>query len=446
MLAARAPRRWATVEALDRTGLWGRLFPEWGAVREPAAPATSCTSGRVDRHLVENRFAGQSAFTHSRVTPRSAGAPAHSCTDIGKGRGGDHSVHRRGSRHPDRHPAWHVGRPTSRCCPRSCAYHLLLPENRDPGEICRTRRPLKRWSTRLTAIRSCWSCCRCSPRPTRWPPVQVLWGRLEGLPDRGPGAAGCRLVMAGEPLPHPESDRAAVSGFWPPTAGVHVDLTPVDAHVYKRHDDRPRPSRTAIPRRRACSRLNSLAGAFRIGQQPRRVVAINTFVVSPHFGHAARRRVAAPAVHPRARRRNSTSSDPSNGRDLEAGRNEHRKGPARSSPRCPSTRRPPPPRILWFEGTSPGGVRSLQIRSTDRTGLLARLSAVIERDGPRHRLGQGHHAGIVGRRRVRPRRACVHYRRLAPLTTRLPVEELEPADVRGAARARRPKPVCPEAS
>ena len=33
MLAA-GPAAVATIEALDRTGLWGRLFPEWGAVRD----------------------------------------------------------------------------------------------------------------------------------------------------------------------------------------------------------------------------------------------------------------------------------------------------------------------------------------------------------------------------------------------------------------------------
>ena len=39
-----------------------------------------------------------------------------------------------------------------------------------------------------------------------------------------------------------------------------------------------------------------------------------------------------------------------------------------------------PPRILWSEGAEPGEL-VVQIRSTDRTGLLARLTAVFERDG-----------------------------------------------------------------
>ncbi|MGH2805077.1 MAG: [protein-PII] uridylyltransferase, partial [Thermoleophilaceae bacterium] len=41
-----------TVEALDNTGLWARLFPEWGAVRDlpPREPVHAWT---VDRHLVQ---------------------------------------------------------------------------------------------------------------------------------------------------------------------------------------------------------------------------------------------------------------------------------------------------------------------------------------------------------------------------------------------------------
>ena len=46
----------------------------------------------------------------------------------------------------------------------------------------------------------------------------------------------------------------------------------------------------------------------------------------------------------------------------------------------PINRAPAPPRILWFDGTAPGEF-VVQIRSTDRAGLLARLTAVIERDG-----------------------------------------------------------------
>ena len=39
-----------------------------------------------------------------------------------------------------------------------------------------------------------------------------------------------------------------------------------------------------------------------------------------------------------------------------------------------------PPRILWSDGAEPGEL-VVQIRATDRAGLLARLTAVFERDG-----------------------------------------------------------------
>ena len=40
------------IESLDRTGLWGRLFPEWGAVRD-LPPRDRAHVWTVDRHLVE---------------------------------------------------------------------------------------------------------------------------------------------------------------------------------------------------------------------------------------------------------------------------------------------------------------------------------------------------------------------------------------------------------
>jgi len=39
-----------------------------------------------------------------------------------------------------------------------------------------------------------------------------------------------------------------------------------------------------------------------------------------------------------------------------------------------------PPRVLWSDGASPGEL-VVQIRTNDRAGLLARLTAVFERDG-----------------------------------------------------------------
>ncbi|HWD03409.1 MAG TPA: [protein-PII] uridylyltransferase [Amycolatopsis sp.] len=76
------------VEALDRTGLWARLFPEWGAVRDltPRSPVHQWT---VDRHLVQACVeAAKLTTTVSRPDLLLIGALLH---DIGKGRDADHS-------------------------------------------------------------------------------------------------------------------------------------------------------------------------------------------------------------------------------------------------------------------------------------------------------------------------------------------------------------------
>ncbi|WP_431879090.1 [protein-PII] uridylyltransferase [Amycolatopsis sacchari] len=76
------------VEALDRTGLWARLFPEWGAVRDlpPREPVHAWT---VDRHLVQTCVeAAKLTTTVSRPDLLLLGALLH---DIGKGREADHS-------------------------------------------------------------------------------------------------------------------------------------------------------------------------------------------------------------------------------------------------------------------------------------------------------------------------------------------------------------------
>src|SRR5918998_640512 len=77
------------IEAMDRTGLWGRLFPEWGAVRD-LPPRDRVHVWTVDRHLVETAAqAARLTTTVARPDLLLLGALLH---DLGKGRGGDHSI------------------------------------------------------------------------------------------------------------------------------------------------------------------------------------------------------------------------------------------------------------------------------------------------------------------------------------------------------------------
>ncbi|HET6502667.1 MAG TPA: [protein-PII] uridylyltransferase [Amycolatopsis sp.] len=76
------------VEAFDRTGLWARLFPQWGAVRDlpPRSPVHAWT---VDRHLVQTCVAAAKLTT--RVARPDLLLLAALLHDIGKGREADHS-------------------------------------------------------------------------------------------------------------------------------------------------------------------------------------------------------------------------------------------------------------------------------------------------------------------------------------------------------------------
>ncbi|GAB18070.1 PII uridylyltransferase [Gordonia effusa NBRC 100432] len=77
------------IEALDRTGLWGRLLPEWGAVRD-LPPRDAIHTWTVDRHLVETvAYAATMTTRVSRPDLLLLGALIH---DLGKGREADHSV------------------------------------------------------------------------------------------------------------------------------------------------------------------------------------------------------------------------------------------------------------------------------------------------------------------------------------------------------------------
>ncbi|MEW5809067.1 MAG: [protein-PII] uridylyltransferase [Actinomycetota bacterium] len=367
MLAA-GPSTVATIEALDRTGLWGRLFPEWGAVRD-LPPRDVVHIWTVDRHLVET-VSRASALTTRVARPDLLvlGALIH---DIGKGRGGDHSVigselaHQIGTRLG----LWPSDITILAAVVR---HHLLLPHTA-------TRRDLQDPAT-ISAV------------------VDAMGGDLVVLEllhalaeadslATGPGVWGdwkasligdlvrrCRLVMSGEPLPQPDPiDPRFLAMAGEP--GVHVELAPGDSpHIFT--------VTMIVPDRRGL--LSKAAGVLALNSLRVHSAsvnghdgsAINTFVVSPHFG--------SPPAAELLRQQLILALDG----DLDVVASLEKKGADAGSPvragevraAVPIHAPAAPPRVLWHDGDEAG--RSvLEIRTTDRTGLLTELTAVFERNG-----------------------------------------------------------------
>jgi [protein-PII] uridylyltransferase len=106
--------------------------------------------------------------------------------------------------------------------------------------------------------------------------------------------------------------------------------------------------------------------------------AINSFVVSPHFG--------SPPAAELLRQQLILALEGEldvlaslDKRDRDAA--QHGTTRAGEVPNAvPINHATAPPRILWSDGAEPGEL-VVQIRTTDRAGLLARLTAVFERDG-----------------------------------------------------------------
>ncbi|MHC9297329.1 [protein-PII] uridylyltransferase [Mycobacterium sp. LTG2003] len=370
VLLAAGPAAVATIEALDRTGLWGRLFPEWGAVRD-LPPRDVVHIWTVDRHLVET-VSRASAFT-TRVSRPDLLLLGALCHDIGKGRGGDHSVigAELATQIGTRLGLW----PSDiDVLSKMVRYHLLLPETA-------TRRDLQDPKTIDGVVEALGG-------------DMVLLELLDVLAEAdslatGPGVWGdwkasligdlvrrCRLVMAGEPLPQPDPvdprflELAA-------QVGVHVELTQGDGpHIYNVTMIAP-DRRGLLSKAAGVLALNSLR-VHSASVNSHEGSAINTYVVSPHFG--------APPAAELLRQQFILALDGE--LDVIASL-EKRERDAAQYPTTrageilaavPANHVPARPRILWSEGSVPGEL-IVQIRTIDRAGLLARLTAVFERDG-----------------------------------------------------------------
>ncbi|MGQ4597492.1 [protein-PII] uridylyltransferase [Nocardia sp. R6R-6] len=349
----------AAVEALDRTGLWGRLLPEWGAVRD-LPPRDVLHTWTVDRHLVETvAYAGAISTRVARPDLLALAALLH---DIGKGRSGDHSV-------VGAELATHIGRrlglwPSDvRTLSAVVRHHLLLPDTA-------TRRDLSDPETVRSVVQA------LDGDPQLLELLHTL-AEADSLAT-GPGVWGdwkasligelvrrCRLVMAGDQLPTPEPiapeliEKARAGG-------VHVELEPGDSKfTYTITVIAPDGS----------GLLSDAAGVLALHSL--RVLsaalggegdcAVDTFVVSPKFGDPP-----DPGLL-RQELIRATAGD----LDVSAALTEHEReasGVGRS--RYAQAQ----PRVIWSDTSVPGQV-ILELRAEDRIGLLSRLAAELARCG-----------------------------------------------------------------
>ena len=195
VLLSAGPTSVATIEALDRTGLWGRLFPEWGAVRD-LPPRDIVHIWTVDRHLTET-VSQASAFTTrvSRPDLLVLGALLH---DIGKGRGGDHSVigAELATQIGTRLGLWPSDVEILSAIVR---HHLLLPSTatrrdlQDPKTIAMVVDALDGDPLLLELLHALAEADSLATGPG-------VWGDWKAMLI-GDLVRRCRMVMAGEPLP-----------------------------------------------------------------------------------------------------------------------------------------------------------------------------------------------------------------------------------------------------
>ena len=369
VLLTAGPTTVTTIEALDRTGLWGRLFPEWGVVRDlpPRDPVHTWT---VDRHLVET-VSRASAFTTrvSRPDLLMLGALLH---DIGKGRAGDHSVigAELATRIGERLGLW----PSDvRLLSAMVRHHLLLP-------TVATRRDLKDPETISAVVDAVGG-------------DSMLLELLHVLAEAdslatGPGVWGdwkaaligdlvrrCRAMMAGDPEPQPEPIPAEHLSLARDGA-VHVAMAPgVSPHTYAVTMIAP-DRRGLLSKAAGVLALNALS-VHSASVNSAEGCAINTFVVSPHFGSPP----AAELLRQQFIVALDGDADPVSAlqkRDRDAAHHgtERAGDPKTAVPAAT----PAPPRVIWHD-PDPAGRQLVEVRATDRAGLLAVLTAVFERAG-----------------------------------------------------------------
>ncbi|MEB3032660.1 [protein-PII] uridylyltransferase [[Mycobacterium] nativiensis] len=366
VLLCAGPAMVTTIEALDRSGLWGRLFPEWAMIRDlpPRDPVHIWT---VDRHLIETAARAE-AFTTQVARPDLL-VLAALLHDIGKGSGGDHSLI----------GAQLVARIGTRLGLWPCdtamlsalvTHHLLLSkvvtrhDLNDPDVIAGVAAALGGDVVLLEVLHALTEVDALATGPEAWNGWKA--SLVADLVRR------CRLVMAGEPLPQAD-----------PIDARYVTLAKArEVHVELHRDAGGRSYRVVMIAPEQRGLLSKAAGVLALNSlrvhaatvDSRHGAAIAEFVVSPHFGSAPAAQLVCEQfslaladgidIHTGLRRRQDQRRRISSG-EVPAG--------------VPVSGPTAPPRILWVEGTP--GRPIIEVRAADSPGLLARLAAALERAG-----------------------------------------------------------------
>jgi [protein-PII] uridylyltransferase len=366
VLLAAGPDTIAVIETLDRTGLWVRLFPEWAAIRD-LPPRDVIHIWTVDRHSAE--VVSRARIFTTRVARPDLLLLAALVHDLGKGRDVDHSVVGAEliTQIGTRLGIW----PSDiELLAKLVRHHLLLSivatrqDLNDPQTIATVCETLDGDPVLLDVLHALTEADSLATGPGVWSDWKAsLVGDL---------VRRSRMAMIGEPLPHadpldPEYLSLAADHK------VHVELRPGSSqrlyHVVVIAPDQ----RGLLSKAAGVLALNSLrvhSASVNIHEGS----AISEFVVSPHFGSPP----AAGLL--RQQLLGALGGEVDVLGTLEQRNSTENPKPVGEAPTAvPVHGSTAPPRILWLEGAPD---RSLvEVRASDRTGLLALLTGALEHAG-----------------------------------------------------------------
>ncbi|GLY54070.1 [protein-PII] uridylyltransferase [Lentzea sp. NBRC 102530] len=346
------------VEALDRTGLWGRLFPEWGAVRD-LPPRDAAHMWTVDRHLVQTvAHAARLATTVARPDLLLLGALIH---DIGKGRQQDHSEvgAALATQIGERIGLWPQDVETLSMMVR---HHLLLPHTatrrdvEDEATVHRVVETLGGDAVLLELLHALAESDSIATGPGVWTDWKAAL--MADLVKR------CRTAMAGEALPKPEpldpahvqmAERVAASG----KPDVLLEKQDHAAVVTVLAPDRP----GVLSKAAGVLALNSLE-VHAATLRSHAGATVDAFTVSPRFGSLPDAKLLREQLT-RAIEGSLPLAEKLAAKERDYG------GPPLD---------PPPSKVLWFDDEATGAV-VLELRAADRIGLLHRVAGALEQCG-----------------------------------------------------------------